>query len=188
MKVKSPLSLDKRAWQPSPLAGQIVLVTTLNADESSNVAPKSWISMMAFDPALLAFGCSLQHVTARNILRTGEFVVNFPGEDLAPAVFRCGKLPHPRPVEAVGLTARPAEAVRPPLVEECRAHLECVLYQEQAFGNEVVFFGNIVAGSVDAEALAASDPYSYLRPMVFLEEGAYGVIERARRLPESRVG
>jgi flavin reductase (DIM6/NTAB) family NADH-FMN oxidoreductase RutF len=183
MKEKSPLTPDKRTWRPSPLAGQIVLVTTLNADGQSNVAPKSWISMMAFDPALLALGCNLGHWTARNILRMGEFVVNFPGEDLARAVWRCRDLPHPRPVEALGLTARPAQAVSPPLVEECRAHLECILVQEVAFGDEVVFFGNIVAGSVDRAALTGPDPYAYLRPLVFLEDGAYGVIEGARRLP-----
>ncbi len=54
MKEKSPLLCNKKTWSPSPLAGQIILVTTLNADGQSNVPPKSWISMMAFDPALLA--------------------------------------------------------------------------------------------------------------------------------------
>lgn len=182
MKEKTRFSADKRTWHPSPLAGQIVLVTTLDADGRSNVAPKSWISMMAFHPALLALGCSLEHRTARNILRTGEFVVNVPGDDLARAVWQCHRLPHPRPVEALGLTARPAQAVGPPLVEECRAHLECVLDRDLTFGNEVVFFGNIVAGSIDQDALEAPDPYAYLRPLLFLEDGTYGVIEGARRL------
>ena len=78
------------------------------------------------------------------------------------------------------MTPRPAREVAPPLIEECRAHLECVLYQEQAFGNGVVFFVNIVAASVDQEALEAADPYAYLRPLVFLQERRYGVIEGAR--------
>jgi flavin reductase (DIM6/NTAB) family NADH-FMN oxidoreductase RutF len=154
-------------------------VTSLNADGSSNVAPKSWISMMAFDPALVAVGCNLEHWTARNILRSGEFVVNFPGEDLVETVWRCSKLPHPRPVEALGLTPRPAEAVPPPLVEECRAHLECVLVQDHRFGSEVVLLGNIVAASVDREALEARDPYAYLRSLFFLENGVFGVVERS---------
>ena len=79
MKEKLSLTLDKHAWRPSPLLGQIVLVTTLNEDGQSNIAPKSWISMMAFDPPLLALGCNLNHWTARNILRTGEFAVNIMG-------------------------------------------------------------------------------------------------------------
>jgi flavin reductase (DIM6/NTAB) family NADH-FMN oxidoreductase RutF len=183
MKRKTPLSADKRSWRPSPLAGPIVLVTTLNEDGTSNVAPKSWISMMAFEPALLAIGCAREHWTCRNIFRTGEFVVNVPGEDLVESIWRCSTLPHPRPVESAGWTPREAEAVQPPLVEECRAHLECVLVHEKAFGSEVALFGNIVAASVDEDAVSASDPYAYLRPVVFLEDRVYGVIEGARPVP-----
>jgi hypothetical protein len=76
MREKGSLPLDKREWHPSPPIGQIVLVTTLNADGQSNVAPKSWITMAAFDPPMLALGCNLEHWTAQNILRSGEFVVN----------------------------------------------------------------------------------------------------------------
>jgi len=68
MKEKLSLSPDKRTWRPSPLLGQIVLVTSLNKDGQSNVAPKSWLSMMAFEPSLLALGCDLAHWTAQNIL------------------------------------------------------------------------------------------------------------------------
>jgi hypothetical protein len=94
MKEKLPLSTDKRTWRPSPLPGPIVLVTTLNADEGANIAPKSRTSMVAFEPALLAVGCDLAHGTARDILRIGGLVLNFPGEELAGVVFRCAELPH----------------------------------------------------------------------------------------------
>lgn len=180
-KQKIALDLDKRRWRPSPLLGQIVLVTTVNENGESNVAPKSWISMMAFEPPLLALGCNLDHWTARNILRSGEFVVNIPGDDLADAAWKIGDLPHPRPVEAAGLTPIPAEKVRAPRVEECRAHLECTLEQHFTFGNEVIVLGRVVAVSVDEAALEAADPYSYLRLFAFLESGTYGTIERSVR-------
>jgi flavin reductase (DIM6/NTAB) family NADH-FMN oxidoreductase RutF len=179
---KVPFPPDKRAWRPSPLVGQIVLVTTLNEDGGSNVAPKSWISMMAFDPPLLALGCTLKHWTARNILRSREFVVNIPGDDLAGTIWAANAHPHPRPVESVGLTPIPAQRVKPPLIAECKAHLECEYVQHLAFGDEVVLLGSIVAGSVDSLALEAPDPYAYLRPLVFLEGGTFGVIERAEHL------
>ena len=57
--------------------------------------------MMAFEPALLALGCNLNHWTARNILQRQEFVVNIPGEELAQVVWRASSLPHPRPVESL---------------------------------------------------------------------------------------
>ncbi len=40
MKEKVAFDPDKHTWRPSPLIGQIVLVTTLNADGASNIAPK----------------------------------------------------------------------------------------------------------------------------------------------------
>ncbi len=183
MKEKLSFTPDKRTWHPSPLVGQIVLVTTLNEDGQTNIAPKSWISMLAFQPPLLALGCNLAHWTARNILRDGQFVVNVPGADLAEAVWRAGALPHPRTVEAAGLTPVPAQRVRPPLVGECVAHLECVLAQHLTFGEEVVLFGEIVAGSVDRAALDCPDPYEYLKLIAFLEDGTFGVIERSRQVP-----
>lgn len=182
MKEKASFSVDKRTWHPSPLVGQIVLVTTLNADGTSNIAPKSWISMMAKEPPIIAIGCNLQHWTAQNILQRKEFVVNMPGAELAEIVWKSHKLPHPRPVEAASLTPIPALKVKPPRVEECKAHLECVLDKHFTYGDEVIFLGQIVAASVDKEALKADDPYEYLRMFVYLEGSTYGVIERARRL------
>ena len=184
MKVKVRFSPDKRTWRPSPLLGQIVLVTSVNEDGSSNVAPKSWVSMMAMEPPLLALGCNRNHWTARNILRTGEFVVNVPGAELANAAWRSHALPHPRTVEDAGLTPVPAIEVTPPLIEECKAHLECVLVDDIAFGEEVVILARIVGVSVDRAAADARDPYAYLRLPVFLENGTFGVIEEAHRVAD----
>ncbi len=141
MKEKAAFQPDKRTWRPSPLLGQIVLVTTLNGDGTSNVAPKSWISMMAFEPSLLALGCNSRHWTGQNILRSREFVVNVPGADLAEIVWQAHTLPHPRPVEAAGLTPIPALKVKPPRIDECRAHLECTLDRPLAYGEELILLG-----------------------------------------------
>ena len=185
MKDKTSFGTDKHLWHPSPLLGQIVLVTTLNADGVSNIAPKSWISMMAFEPPIVALGCNLRHWTARNIIRSGEFVVNVPGAELADLVWRCHELPHPRPVEAAGLTPVLSVKVAPPRVEECRAHLECVLDRHVEYGDEVVLLARIVDVSVDSEALQSSEAYEYLRLFAFLEGSTYGVIEHVRRVPRA---
>jgi flavin reductase (DIM6/NTAB) family NADH-FMN oxidoreductase RutF len=185
MKEKVSLSPDKRTWQPSPLLGQVVLVTSLNEDGQSNVAPKSWLSMMAFEPSLLALGCNLNHWTAQNILQRREFVVNIPGDDLVDIVWKCHTLPHPRPVEHLGLKSLPARMVKPPLILECKAHLECTYVQHLTFGEEVILLGQIVAASIDRAAVEAHDPYKYLRLFTFLEDETIGVIEKARRMGES---
>jgi flavin reductase (DIM6/NTAB) family NADH-FMN oxidoreductase RutF len=179
MKEKVSFGSDKRGWHPAPLLGQVVLVTTLNEDGVSNVAPKSWIAMMAFEPPILALGCNVRHWTAANILTRREFVVNVPGAELAAIAWRCSVLPHPRPVAAAGLTPIPALVVKPPRIEECVAHLECVLDQSLAYGDEVMLLGRIVASSIDRLVLEATRPYQVMRLFAFLENGLYGVIEAA---------
>ncbi len=184
MKQEIYLDPDKRTWSPSPLMGQIVFVTTLNEDGSSNIAPKSWISMMVFDPPILALGCNLKHQTAKNILAQKEFVINVPSAEMAETVWKCSELPHPRPVEAVGLTPIPAVKVKPPRVAECRAHLECTLDKHLSYGDEIIFLGQIRAVEIDKEVCEAADPYSLLRMFVYLDGTKYGVVENSRQVAD----
>jgi flavin reductase (DIM6/NTAB) family NADH-FMN oxidoreductase RutF len=179
VKEKTNLAFDKHNWHPSPLAGQIVLITTTNEDGTSNIAPKSWITMCAFSPPMLAMGCNRHHWTARNILERNEFVVNVPGAELAETVWKCSTLPHPRPVEAAGLTPIPAIKLKPPRIDECKAHLECRLDKHLEFGDELLLTGRILAVSIDTAAIDHDDPYSYLRLFAYLEGELYGVVERA---------
>jgi flavin reductase (DIM6/NTAB) family NADH-FMN oxidoreductase RutF len=91
---KVSLGVDKAKWRTSPLPGHIVLVSTVNKAGVPNIAPKSWTSIVSMKPAIVGFGCNLKHQTARNILETGEFVVNVPSRNLAQQIWRCGKSDH----------------------------------------------------------------------------------------------
>jgi uncharacterized protein YciI len=74
--------------------------------------------------------------------------------------------------------------VTPPLIEECKAHLECTLEAVTRLGAEVVVFGKVVAASIDEDCTGSSvtDQYFRLRPVFFLEEGVYGSIDAAKRV------
>jgi flavin reductase (DIM6/NTAB) family NADH-FMN oxidoreductase RutF len=183
-KEKVPFSVDKMLWHPTPLIGQVTLVTTLNEDGASNVAPKSLVSMMILRPPVLALGCNLNHWTSRNLRRSHECVVNLPGVELAGAVWASQDLPHPRTVESAGLTPVPSLQVKPPSIAECRAHLECVYEHEVVYGEEIVVLARVVAATIDKDVLEAQDPYEAMRLFAFLEERLYGVIERSERLPQ----
>jgi flavin reductase (DIM6/NTAB) family NADH-FMN oxidoreductase RutF len=181
-KTKVPLSLERLGWRPTPLMNQVTLVTTLNEDGSSNVAPKSCVSLMIFRPLLLALGCNLGHWTARNLRRGGECVVNVPGAELAAVAWESSERPHPRTIESLGLTPAASRELRTPGIAECRAHFECVLEREIVYGEEVVLLLRVVAASLDQEVIEAPDPYAALRLFAFLEEKLYGVVERGARL------
>ena len=77
---------------PRPIA----LVTTLNADGSVNAAPFSSFNYLCLDPPIVGLGIQANagdgdgaKDTARNIERSGEFVVNIVTEDLAEPMNIC---------------------------------------------------------------------------------------------------
>jgi len=180
MSVKVCLNLDKDKWPTSPLPGPIVLVSTANKDKIPNVAPKSWISMVAQKPAIIGFGCNLKHQTARNILETGEFVVNVPGQNLARKIWKTGDSPHNSASKLLklGFTLVPSVTISPPSIQECKAHFECVYDSDKRYGDEIWIFGEIVFASIDEKALKGTgeERYKYLSPIFYLEERTYGTL------------
>ena len=54
---------DKWEWHPSPLPSQITLVTSRGADGALDLAPKSCLAVMAFDPLTVGFACNRGHTT-----------------------------------------------------------------------------------------------------------------------------
>jgi len=183
---KVELAPRKTAWHPSPLLGQVVLVSSRNTAGEVHIAAKSWISMAASDPPTLYLSCRISHRTAIDILETREFVVNIPGAELSARVWRSAERPGGvLDGDAADWALAPAFKVAPPLLEECKAHLECVLDASHRLNaEEIALFGRILAVSVDEALLegTAEDRYRNLKPLLYLEEGLYGSLDRPRRL------
>ncbi len=168
----------------------IVIVTTVDGGGRVNAALKSWV--MYCSPRDVMLGCNIDHDTAKNILETGEFVVNMPGWEILDQTLITAA-PYPKGVneiEEAGLTAIPSSKVRPPRVGECKAHAECKKVWHKSLGDgAIVFVGRVVALSVDEDVvddekmcLKTRD----LRQMLLVPEGI-GIIERTEplgRVPE----
>jgi len=186
MKQKTEFDPDKYNWHPSPLAGQIVLLTTIDKDGHVDVAPKSWITMIAFKPPTIVIGCNRKHTTVSNLTKIPEFVVNIPSENLIGRIFDMPRIHSPRNLESLGLTPLPSLAVSPPGIAECHAHLECKLVKIEGIGKEydVAIFGEVIKARINSDAQLGSNinRYSELRPTFFLEDSTYGVIDLARTI------
>lgn len=169
-----------------PLVGQLVLVTTVNRDKIPNVAPQSRISVFASKPAIIGFGCNMNHDTAKNILSTGEFVVNIPGAELAKKIWQAAELKgtHKNEIQKVGLTPIKSKKISSPRIAECKAHLECALDWTKKYGDEVVIFGRVLLASIDKKAAKGKleERYKYLKLITHLDENLYGVIKEAKRV------
>lgn len=174
-----PLPLDKRDWQRSPLPGQIVLVSTIDSAGEADVAPKSWVSMVAFDPPTIGFGCNTSHRTYANVVASGEFVVNVLPSDLAPTAWSMTTHHRAQRIEHTHLRLRPATTVAAHVIADCVAHLECAHERTVEFGHgEVFVFGRIVAASIDERCLV-NDPavaYRCLDPCFFLQNDLFAAL------------
>lgn len=115
----------------------VLLLSTLNEDGSSNLAPNSsgwWMGQSCL------LGISTRGKTFQNLQRHGEIVLNLASADLASAVDRLALTTGSNPVPGykaaigtvhvadkfgrAGLTPIPSDAVQPQRVAECQISLE----------------------------------------------------------------
>lgn len=68
-KVSYPI--DKRKWSPSLIPGPIALISTYDSQGDPNVAPKSWLQMVSFEPPTLVFSGTRGNATERSVLEKG---------------------------------------------------------------------------------------------------------------------
>lgn len=118
----------------------VVLVSTLNEDQTYNLAPISSVFWLGWRCML---GFAALSKTPQNMLRTGECVLNLPSINEVAAVDRLALTTSSRPVPefklhkgyryepdkfgVAGMTPVPSETVAPPRVQECPIQLEAVV-------------------------------------------------------------
>jgi flavin reductase (DIM6/NTAB) family NADH-FMN oxidoreductase RutF len=169
-----------------PLVGQVVLITSVNREQVPSLATQSWISIFASRPAIVGFGCNVSQPTAKNILSTGEFVVNIPGAELAKKIWSVSEMETEgnKQIEKVGLTPVKSAKLSTPRIAECKAHLECSLDWTKKYGDQVIIFGRVLLASLDKKAVEADlgERYKYLKLFANLDDGVYGVIKEAKKV------
>lgn len=129
---------------------RIVLAVSCDADGKPNIIPLGWKMQTSFEPPMLAISVGHTRYSHRLIREGGEFVLAWPSEDMAAAVLFCGTRSGRKvdKFKEAGLTAVPASKVRPPLIGECVANMECVLAGALETGDHTIFVGEVVAAHV----------------------------------------
>ncbi len=168
---------------PRPIA----FVSTLSKDGVRNLAPFSYYMAVCSKPPTIAISIlrrgERHKDTARNVLETGEFVVNASTEDLAQAVNRASGdyAPHFDEFEMTGLTPLPSRRVRPPRVAESPVQLECRLHRWLDVGEDpfrtTLLLGEVLFAHVRdelwEEAMVRADR---LRPLARLGANLYATL------------
>ncbi len=148
-------SLPKlRYSQAGPIA-PVVLVTCVDAEGKPNIITLGMYMPISHDPPQVVIGVSPRRYSHDLIAEQGEFVVNSPGFEIAAKAHICGTKSG-RSLDKfaeAGLTPKPAQRVRPPLIEECYGHIECEVVNRVTCGDHTLFVGEVVAVSVDEDCL-----------------------------------
>jgi flavin reductase (DIM6/NTAB) family NADH-FMN oxidoreductase RutF len=149
---------------PRPIA----LVTSRNEDGGLNAAPFSAYNYLCIDPPVVGLGVTdrpgggfVPKDTARNIRRTGEFVVNVVTEDLMQAMNVCAT-DFPAEVselEMAGLETEASSVVQVPRIKRAHAALECVEHATIEIGRSRIILGRVVAMYVEDQFVDLKGPY-----------------------------
>lgn len=161
----------------------IVLISTMNENDTPNLAPMSsawWLGNSCM------LGLSARSQTIENLERTGECVLNLPSPHLVDAIDRLamttGKNPVPRYKEAMGyryepskfeiagLTPIPSDLVAPPRVEECWVQLEAQVEQIRPLGGEGSHLASIEVSILRVhadESILIPGKENYINPHVW---------------------
>ncbi|MDE3200847.1 MAG: flavin reductase family protein [Acidobacteriota bacterium] len=149
---------------PRPIA----LITSLDEHGRLNAAPFSAFNYFSTDPPIIGVGVANKpgqefapKDTARNIRRTGEFVVNVVTEDIAEKMNLCA-IDFPaevNEVEVAGFTTAPSQTVRVPRLAEAHAALECREYMTLEVGNGRIVLGRVISAFVEDRYVDPAGPY-----------------------------
>jgi len=184
----------------------VVLIGTVNEDESFNLAPMSSAFWLGWRCML---GLAMSSRTTQNLLRTGECVLNLPSDAMAAAVDRLARTTGSDPVPAgkrqrgyvhvkhkfahAGLTAAASQTVAAPRVQQCPVQLEAVLVgrhrlaDEDAMlrGNAGVFEVRVQRVHVDPALLVDGEPNRIdpdkWRPLIMSFQKLYGLMPQQLR-------
>ncbi|MGB9464515.1 MAG: flavin reductase family protein [Candidatus Acidiferrum sp.] len=141
-----PLSQVYRLLEPGP----VVLVTTVR-NARPNVMTMSWHTMIDFEPPIVGCVISNRDYTFGILKATRECAINIPTVELASKVVGCGNISG-RSVDKFKrfhLTALPASRIKPPLVGECYANLECKVVDSSMAGKYNFFILEVLKAWID---------------------------------------
>jgi flavin reductase (DIM6/NTAB) family NADH-FMN oxidoreductase RutF len=149
---------------PRPIAW----ITSMDREGQLNAAPFSAYNYLCTDPPIVGIGVTnrpghdaVPKDTARNIRRTGEFVINVVTEDLIQNMnitatdFPAGV----NELEMAGLTTAPSSVVKVPRIAEAHAALECREFTTMEIGRSRIILGRVVAMYIEDRFVDPTGPY-----------------------------
>ncbi|WP_343210341.1 flavin reductase family protein [Anaerolentibacter hominis] len=173
--------MEKKVWKPGNMLYPLpaVMVSCADLEGRPNIITVAWTGTVCSDPPMVSVSVRPSRFSYHMIQETQEFVINLTTKKLLRAADYCG-VASGRDVDKfskMGLTARPAEKVKAPLIEESPVNLECRVKQVIPLGSHDMFLAEIVCVDVDAAYLDDKGKFHLdaAEPVVYSHGTYYGL-------------
>lgn len=145
--------MNKKIFKGSVMLNPVpvTLISTKDIDGKPNVFTVAWIGTACTKPPIISVGIRPERLSYKNIVETGEFVVNLPSRDLVKAVDFCGVRSgrDTDKFEKFNLSTKPGISVDAPIITDCPVNIECKLKDIVKLGSHDLFLGEVVNIQVD---------------------------------------
>lgn len=136
-------------------------VLTAGDEKTGTGILASWYQQCAFDPPMISVAVKMGRPIETVLDRTGGFVLNLIGEDLAPMLRHFGHGFKPGDPAFEGLAVRTeAHGV---VLADCIGHIGCKIVAKHPAGDHQLYIGEATAGQLTRE----SRPYVHIRKTGF---------------------
>ncbi len=161
------------ALLPTPV---VLLSVAGHGKEKPDIVTLAWVGVACSTPPMLSVALRPSRHSHLLVNAAREFVVNIPRAEQLEQIDLAGVwsgAEHDK-FEELGLTARPAQHVAAPLIEECPINIECVVRHQLDLGVHDLYLAEVVAVQYDDYVL---DAHGRVRSGAFapvtLVEGEY---------------
>jgi flavin reductase (DIM6/NTAB) family NADH-FMN oxidoreductase RutF len=138
-------TVDKQYYLQHVIAPRpICFASTIDVDGNVNLSPFSFFNMVSSNPPIVIFSPSrrvrdntTKH-TLQNVAEVPEVVINLVSFDMVQqtSLASCEFAKGVDEFIKAGFTKEPATLIRPPMVRESKAKLECGVVEIKSFGNQ----------------------------------------------------
>jgi flavin reductase (DIM6/NTAB) family NADH-FMN oxidoreductase RutF len=131
------------------------LVSCCDSGGEANIITIAWVIPVSVEPPFIGMSIRPTRYSYQLIKETGEFVINIAPYALAEQALCCGRRSG-RDIDKfakTGLTPGKAVRVRPPIIEECLAHLECRTVKDIEAGDHRLLLGEVLEASIDPQII-----------------------------------
>ncbi len=128
----------------------VLAVSNDRENERPNIIALGWKMRTSMKPPMVAISVGKTRHSHELLRREKEFVLAFPGTDLAEKVLFCGTVSgrEADKFKSCGLTPVQSSRISPPLIKECPVNYECGIAGSLDTGDHTIFAAEVLCSYI----------------------------------------